>query len=231
MRDDILRQRLGLRLWVGGPALSYPSDGWCVRLTEAPNTGLIFVTFWAKADRSRGLDTFTLRGNRLFTASRKNSAYARVPQCMTMSPAYRPNGMVENSRLQVTKACQGDQFKPFTIGNPLRPPGPRVVLQPLLSKRVNATTGNRSPRVTGSPIRHVNSRAFPWLLVATRSISREYTRKRQHPDAPAGRSPGPQPFHTLAFGWKSLRNSNSAPREISSSKLSNLLKPDTAALR
>jgi hypothetical protein len=30
-------------------------------------------------------------------------------------------------------------------------------------------------------------------------------------NAPAGRLSGPQPFHTLAFGWKSLRDFHSAP--------------------
>ena len=30
-------------------------------------------------------------------------------------------------------------------------------------------------------------------------------------NAPAGRLSGPQPFHTLAFGWKSLRDSHIAP--------------------
>ncbi len=30
-------------------------------------------------------------------------------------------------------------------------------------------------------------------------------------NAPAGHPSGPQPFHTLAFGWKSLRDSHIGP--------------------
>jgi hypothetical protein len=51
-------------------------------------------------------------------------------------------------------------------------------------------------------------------------------------NAPVGRPPGQQPFHTLGFVWKTLRVSHTAPRLIFFiSSVYEKLKTGTAALR